>query len=271
MKTVSIHPTAIVEEGAVLGAHTRVGPYAVIESGAVLGEGCVVQAHAVICSSARLGSYNHVGYGAILGGDPQSIGFDPATSSTLEIGDHNTIREYATLHRGSKADSATVLGNHNFLMAGCHVGHDCHVGNHVIIANNCLLGGHVTVGDGAFLGGGSVYHQFIRIGQGAITQGKSGFGKDLPPYMIGAGVNRVAGVNVVGLRRAGHSASERAEIKTLFKLFFHSGLPVSVALEEAARSQWSAPARTFLEFITTTGKRGLCGGYRKGERGRDLD
>lgn len=266
-----IHPTAIIEDGAVLGEATLIGPYAVIESGAVLGSHCIVQGHAIVCASARLGAHNFIGWGAILGADPQAIGFDPFTDSTLVVGDHNTIREYATLHRGSLPGSATILGNQNFLMAGAHVGHDCQIGHQVVIANNCLLGGHVSVGNNAFLGGGSVYHQFIRIGQGAITQGKSGFGKDLPPYMIGAGVNRVAGVNVVGLRRLGFPSTDRAEIKSLFKLFFRSGLPVATALEEARTKEWGTPARAVLDFIASTGKRGLCSGFRKGEREHDLD
>lgn len=271
MSQTFIHPTAIVEDPYALGSGTIIGPYAVIERGAVLGSQCTIQAHAVICSRATLGDKNLVGYGAVLGGDPQSIGFDPATDSRLIVGSHNTIREHATLHRGSKPGSATTLGDHNFLMAGAHVGHDCKIGSHVVVANNCLLGGHVEVGDGAFLGGGSVYHQFIRIGKGAITQGKSAFGKDLPPYMIGAGVNRVAGVNVVGLRRAGFPPEDRNEIKALFKLFFHSGMSIPGALDEANKSDWGAPARTFIEFVASAGKRGICAGYRKGERESDLD
>lgn len=271
MNQPSLHPTAVIEDGAQIGAGTAIGPYAVIEAGARVGSGCTIQAHAVICASATLGDSNTVGYGAVLGGDPQSIGFDPATESTLVIGHHNIIREHATLHRGSKPGSATTLGDHNFLMAGSHVGHDCQIGSHVIIANNCLLGGHVEVGNNAFLGGGSVYHQFIRIGTGAITQGKSGFGKDLPPYMIGAGVNRVAGVNVVGLRRSGFSPVDRAEIKSLYKLFFHSGHSVPGAMEAAESTAWGEPARIFLEFIASAGKRGICAGYRSGERESDLD
>ncbi len=123
-------------------------------------------------------------------------------------------------------------------MAGAHLGHNCAIGNNVIIANNCLLGGYVAVDDGAFLGGGCVFHQFMRVGRLAITQGTSGFGKDIPPFVAAAGVNKVVGLNVVGLRRAGFSAEERAEIKAAFRLLYESGLNVSQALAQARAQKW---------------------------------
>ena len=121
----------------------------------------------------------------------------------MEIGNRNIIREHCTIHRGTAEDSATHLGDENFLMAGAHLGHNSHVGDGVIIANNCLLGGYVRIGDRAFLGGGTVFHQYTRVGRLVITQGNSGFGKDIPPFVVAAQRNVIVGLNTVGLRRAG--------------------------------------------------------------------
>ena len=118
-------------------------------------------------------------------------------------------------------------------MAGAHLGHNCAIGNNVIIANNCLLGGYVAVDDGAFLGGGSGFHQFMRVGRLAVAQGNSGLSKDVPPFVAATGLNKVAGLNVVGLRRAGFSAEDRAEIKAAFHLLYESGLNVSQALDSS--------------------------------------
>jgi len=142
-------------------------------------------------------------------------------------------------------------------MAGSHLGHDCHVGNKVIIANNCLLGGHVEIADHVFLGGGSVFHQFIRVGRLAITQGNSGFGKDLPPFTMGVAVNHAAGLNSVGMRRAGIGGDARMEIKAAFHLVFRSRLNVSQALEEADSRSWGPEAQEFFQFIREAKKRGI--------------
>jgi UDP-N-acetylglucosamine acyltransferase len=150
------------------------------------------------------------------------------------------------------------MGNKNFLMAGAHVGHNCVIGNDVIIANNCLLAGHVRVDHGAFLGGGSTFHQHMHVGRLVMVQGSSAFGKDLPPFVIAAERNSVFGLNVVGLRRGGFSANDRDEIKAAFELIYLSGLNLSQALEKAAAIKFSAPAREFLDFVTNAKKRGIC-------------
>ena len=266
MSAGAIHPTAVVAADASIGSGTTIGAHAVIESGVAIGADCEIQAHAVLCARTTIGRRNLVGYGAVLGGDPQAIGFERACESGLVVGDDNIIREHATLHRSTKAGQVTRVGSHNFLMAGAHVGHDCLLGDHVIMANNCLLGGHVSIGDRVFLGGGTVCHQFIRIGERAITQGISGFGKDLPPFLIGAGVNRVAGVNSVGLKRSGMPPAQRSQIRALHRLFFREGRSLGNALEEArSRDDWDPPARRFLEFIESTGSRGVCSAPRPGD------
>ncbi len=268
---IKIHPSAVVAKSAVIGDGCEIGAHVSIEANVRLGANNKIMANAVLCSNTRLGDNNTIGFGAIVGADPQDLSFDPATNSGLIIGNNNTIRELATLHRGTQEGANTTVGNDNFLMAGAHVGHDCQLGNNIVIANNSLLGGFVTIQDRVFLGGGSVYHQFIRIGEGAITQGNSGFGKDLPPFLVGAEVNRIAGVNSVGLKRSGMPPNERTEIRDLYKLFFRAGLSVPGALKQAEQKQWSAPAQRFLEFIRTAEKRGICSGFRPGERGRTND
>jgi UDP-N-acetylglucosamine acyltransferase len=262
---VKVHPSAIVDPAARLGAAVEIGPFAWIGGEVEIGAGSVVQSHVVIEGAVRLGAENQIGHGAIIGGSPQDLGFKPGTRSTVEIGSRNVIREYVTIHRGTAADSVTRIGDDNFLMAGTHLGHNCAIGDKVIIANNCLLGGYVTVDDGAFLGGGCVFHQFMRIGRLAITQGTSGFGKDIPPYVAAAGINKVVGLNVVGLRRAGFQAVDRAEIKAAFRLFYESGLNVSQALAQASGQTWRKPAQDFFDFVAASKRRGICA-LRRGHR-----
>ena len=261
-----IHPTAIVDPGARLGAEVEIGPYALIGAEVEIGPRTIVQSHVVMEGAVRVGAANQIGHGVIIGGRPQDLGFKDGTKSSVEIGDRNVIREHVTIHRGTAADSATRLGHDNFLMAGAHLGHNCAIGHNVIIANNCLLGGYVAVDDGAFLGGSCVFHQFMRVGRLAITQGTSGFGKDIPPFVAAAGVNKVVGLNVVGLRRAGFSAEERAEIKAAFRLLYESGLNVSQALAQAGAQSWGAAGQSFFDFVASAKRRGICGLRRTGER-----
>ena len=138
-----IHPTAIVHPDARLGAGVRVEPFAVINGPAEIGDGCVIQSHAVITGWTRMGANNTIGYGAIIGADPQDYAFKPETESWVILGDNNRIREYATIHRGTGERAETRVGSHCFLMVGVHVGHNTQIADRVVIANNVLLGGHV--------------------------------------------------------------------------------------------------------------------------------
>jgi UDP-N-acetylglucosamine acyltransferase len=258
MSDAKIHPTAIVDRDAQIGAAAEIGPFSIVGRQAAIGETTIVQSHVVIEGEVAIGTGNFIGHGAIIGAPPQDVSFSPERKTRVEIGNDNIIREYCTIHRGSPDGSATKIGDKNFLMAGAHIGHNCVVGNNVIIANNCLLAGHVRVDDGAFLGGGSTFHQFMHIGRLVMVQGSSAFGKDIPPFVIAAERNSVFGVNVVGLRRAGFSTKERDEIKTAFKLVYLSGLNVSQALRKAAPMNLGAPAREFLDFVANAKKRGIC-------------
>ena len=253
-----IHPTAIIDPAAQLGAGVRVGPYAVIEGAARIGDGCTIQAHAVIGAHVVMGRDNVIGCGAVIGGDPQDFAFGPEVRSEVLIGDGNRIREHCTIHRGTTEGSRTVVGNSCFLMAGAHLGHNARIGDHVILANNVALGGHVVVEDRAFLGGGSSFHQYIRVGRLAMCQGLSGFSKDLPPFTIGIEINGVAGLNMVGMRRAGLSREQRAEIKEAFALLYRRGLNTAQALAAARERSWGADAAALFEFVAAAKKRGIC-------------
>jgi UDP-N-acetylglucosamine acyltransferase len=251
---VKIHPTAIVDKAAQIGADVEIGPYAVIGAGAVIGDKCKILAHAVIEGSVRMGAENFVGYGAIIGATPQDLSFDPKTQSFVEIGNGNTIREYCTIHRGSTEGSATTIGDANFLMVGNHLGHNCILGNGVVMANDCLLAGHVRIDDRAFIGGGSRFHQGIRMGRLVMAEGR--FTQNLPPF-LSAAKNEVYGFNVIGMRRANFSAAERDEIKRAFKLLYRSGLNTKQALEKAAEENFGPISREFFEFVANAGKRGI--------------
>jgi UDP-N-acetylglucosamine acyltransferase len=258
MTHATIHPTALVNPNAQIGADVEIGPFSIVGPQAVIGEKTIVQSHVVIEGEVVIGNGNFIGHGAIIGVPPQDVSFSPERKTKVEIGNDNIIREYCTIHRGSADGSATKIGDKNFLMAGAHIGHNCLIGNDVIIANNCLLAGHVRVDDGAFLGGGSTFHQHMHVGRLVMVQGSSAFGKDLPPFVIAAERNYVFGLNAVGLRRAGFSAKDRDEIKAVFQLVYQSRLNVGQALEKAATIKFGAAAREFLDFIANARQRGIC-------------
>ena len=253
-----IHPTALVDPHARIGTDVEIGPFSVVGPQAVIGNNTIVQSHVVIEGNVTIGTGNLIGHGTVIGAAPQDLSFSPGRKTKVEIGDNNVIREYSTIHRGNPEGSATKIGDKNFLMTGAHVGHNCALGNSVVIANNCLLAGHVRVDDGAFLGGGSTFHQHMHVGRLVMVQGSSAFGKDLPPFVVAAERNSVFGINVIGLRRAGFSAQDRDEIKVAFKLLYLSGLNISQALEKAAATEFGAAAREFFDFVASAKKRGIC-------------
>jgi UDP-N-acetylglucosamine acyltransferase len=254
-----IHLTAVIGSGAKIGANVEIGPYSVIGGAVTIAGNSVIGANVVIEGEVIIGRGNRIAHGTVIGGEPQDLAFSPTTQSRVEIGANNVIREHCTIHRGTAEGSATKIGDQNFFMAGAHVGHNCEIGNKVIVANNCLLGGYVSVADGAFLGGGCVFHQFMRIGRLAIAQGASAFSKDIPPFLIAAERNYVFGLNTVGLRRAGFSSAQRDEIKRVFKLLYLSGLNTRQALEKSTETEWTEPGREFFHFVSEAiAKRGIC-------------
>lgn len=254
----SIHPTALISPDARIGKQTSIGAFAIIEERVFVGDGCRIEAAAQIRARSILGESCVVGSGAIVGGDPQFRGFDRSISSGVRIGAGNTLREYVTIHRSIHPDGETVLGDENYLMAGAHLGHDVIIGNHNTLANNVLLAGHVTVGNHCFFGGGSAFHQFVRIGDYVMAQGNSGFSLDLPPYVIGAGINEVAGINAVGLRRAGMTSEVRKQIKETFRKVYFGSQTLREILDQIDGSNLHPALVAFYDFLRQESKKGIC-------------
>ncbi len=251
-----IHPTAIIEDGAQIGEDVEVGPYALIGPEVTLGNQCRVLSHAVITGRTFLGDRNVVGHGAVIGAPPQDFAYNEAMASSVRIGNGNTFREHVTIHCGTGQGGETVVGDDNFVMAGVHFAHNCVVGSRTVIANNCLLAGYVQIGDGAVLGGGTVFHQHLRVGRLAMVRGGTRFGKDIAPFTVADRDNLLAGLNVIGLRRAGLSSEVRMELKRVFKRLFRSGLNVSQALEALSGEEWGPEAREMIEFVRSS-RRGV--------------
>lgn len=253
----SIHPTAIVEEGATLHETVSVGPYSIVESGAVIGEGCRIESGVRIYSRTRMGAFNRVCHGATLGADPQDLSFEPSKAKPLIIGDHNQFREGVNIGCGIKSEEGTRIGSHNYWMAYSHAGHDCLVGDYNIFANTATLAGHVEVADRCFLSGQVAVHQFCRIGSYAMVAGVTGVPQDVPPFVTVDGHRaRIVGLNVVGLRRAGFDQVQRSRIKAVYRLIFRSGLRLSQALAQAQADYPSPETETIVRFVESS-RRGV--------------
>jgi len=243
-----IHPTAIVEAGAQLGAGCEIHAYAIVKSCAVLGDRVIVHPFAVV------------------GGDSQDLKFDPATRSGVRIGAGTCIRESVTINRSTGDGTFTEVGENCLLMACSHVAHDCVVGRNVVVANTVLLAGHVTVGDYAILGGGGAYHQFIRVGGGVMVGGGATITHDLAPNTLAAERNVVFGLNIIGLRRRGVSRAAIVELKDAYRaVYWKPGNYAKHAESELAGGRFTTPeARQFLEFFLHS-KRGFARARSTGE------
>jgi UDP-N-acetylglucosamine acyltransferase len=260
-----IHPTAVIHPAARVAADAEIGPHAIVEAGAEIGPGCVIRAHAVIAGETVLGAGNEIGYGAVIGAPPQDLSFDPKTRSRVVVGEGNVFREYVTVHRGSKEGGQTTVGDRNYLMVGAHLGHDVRLGSGVILANNVLLGGHLAVGDRAFVGGAAAFHQFARIGRLAMCQGLMIGNRDVPPFCMAYGRSRIAGINALGLRRAGLPAETRQAIKATYHALFDRPGRLADAIEEA-RAQAACPeAHELIDFVAAPSKQGICAAGGGGE------
>ena len=253
-----VHPSAIVDRRARLGAGVAVGPYSVIGPHAEVGDGTWIGAHVVLDGHIRIGRNNRIFHFASLGAPPQDKKYK-GEDTAVEIGNDNTIREYVTINRGTALDvGVTRVGNDNWIMAYVHFAHDVQIGSHTIFANACQLAGHVTVGDWAIFGATTLVHQFVHIGAHAFTGMGTYLPQDLPPFVTAAGnMARPYGINSEGLRRRGFSADDIAALKRAYRTLYRSGL----ALEEARRqleTQVSACAhvRELLEFLDRS-KRGI--------------
>ncbi|MEE9455893.1 MAG: acyl-ACP--UDP-N-acetylglucosamine O-acyltransferase, partial [bacterium] len=217
---VDIHKTAIVDSRAELGEGVVVGPYAIIDGPAVIGAGTAIGPHAVLEGPVALGEKCRVFSHAVLGTIPQDLKFE-GEESDLTIGDGTTIREFATINRGTKASGNTKVGNNCLLMAYAHVAHDCVLGDNVALANCAQVAGHVEIGEFAFVGGLTAVHQFSHIGKHAYIGGMSRVIQDVIPYGLTASdPTRVVGINVVGLQRCGFPAETLTVLKRAYHIIY---------------------------------------------------
>ncbi len=257
MTDVQIHPTAIVDPDAAIGAGTIVGPYCIIEAGVVLGTNCWLQHHVTLCGPMRAGARNKFYAYCSIGQQTQDLKY-LGEPTYLEIGDENTFREFVTVNRSTNADGKTRIGNCGNFLAYTHIGHDCTVGNGVVFSNNGTLAGHVEIGDHAVIGGLTAVHQFCRIGRFAITGGCSKIVQDVPPFMIADGnPAEIRGINLIGLERTGFAPESVKSIKEAFRLIYRSKNNTRQAIE-AVRAELPATEeiKQLLEFIEKT-ERGI--------------
>src|SRR5256886_12311683 len=236
MSDVQIHPTAIIDPGAEIGAGTIVGPYSVIAAGVVLGPNCWLQHHVTLCGPMKGGEKNRFYAYCSIGQQTQDLKYR-GEPTYLEIGDDNTFREFVTASRSASSEGKTRIGNCGNFLAYSHIGHDCTVGDHVIFSNNGTLAGHVQVGNHAMMGGLTAVHQFCRIGRFAITGACSKIVQDVPSFMIDhSNPAEIRGINLVGLERAGFTPESVKAIKEAFRLIYRSKLNTRQAIE-AVRNQ----------------------------------
>lgn len=255
----TIHPSAIIDPLAEIHPEAEIGPYVVVDGPVRIGRKSRVMAHATILGWSEIGEENEIHPGVILGDAPQDTAYR-GEETYLRIGNHNVLREYVQVHRGTAPGSSTVIGNHNFLMVSAHVAHNCRLGDHIVMANGALLGGYVEVGDRAFISAYCLVHQFVRVGELSLMRGLSGTSRDVPPYSIIDWQHTVRGVNVVGLKRAGFDERRIRKIREAFRILFRKGRNLSLAMKEIeSNSEISTDLTALLEFIKSS-QRGVCFG-----------
>ncbi|HEY2800936.1 MAG TPA: acyl-ACP--UDP-N-acetylglucosamine O-acyltransferase [Chthoniobacterales bacterium] len=257
MSAVTIHPTAIVDPAAQVGAGTVIGPYCIVAAEVSLGENCWLQHHVTLDGPLTAGSGNRFFAYCSIGQQTQDLKYQ-GEPTYLEIGDDNCFREFVTINRSTAASGKTCVGSGGNFLAYSHIGHDCTVGNAVVFSNNGTLAGHVHVGDRAVIGGLTAVHQFCRIGLFAITGGCSKIVQDVPPFMIADGnPAEVRGINQVGLERAGYPPEKIKPIKEAFRLIYRSKMNTGQALEAMReRLSGSVEVQSILDFIAAS-ERGI--------------
>ena len=265
----NIHPLAFVSPEAVIGENVEIGPYAYIDKDVVIGDNCKIHPHAVIYSYVRMGKGCEVFPGAVVGAIPQDLKYDGEVTY-VEIGDHVTIRECATINRGTKASGkgVTKVGSNTLIMSYVHIAHDCRVGDHCILVSYVGIAGETDVDDWAIIGGGTKVHQFSHIGTHAMVGGACKVNKDIPPYSIcGRDPICYAGINIVGLRRRGFESDVIRNIKDIYDTIYFQGYNISdgCAKVDAGFPQ-SVEKDTILSFIRNS-KRGIVRGNDSSEKG----
>ena len=228
-----IHPTAIISPDAEIAADVEIGAFAIVGEGCVIGAGSVIAPRATLERNVTLGRSVKVGMGSILGGAPQDLKY-AGEETSVEIDEGTIIREYVTVNRGTSHSFKTTVGKNCLLMTYVHIGHDCRVGNSVILSNVVQLAGHVAIEDKAIISGLSAVHQFARVGRHSFIGGMSRVSKDIPPFLkaVGSPV-KLYGLNTIGLRRSGMDEATILELKRAYRLLFRSDLNITQAIERA--------------------------------------
>ena len=255
-----IHPTAVVDGGARIGANVTVGPYSIVGTGVELAEGVTVMSHVVVNGRTSIGANTKVYPFASVGLAPQDLKYK-GEPSRLEIGCNNIVREHVTMHGGTEGGGmVTRVGNNCLFMVACHVAHDCRIGDHVVMVNNATLGGHVMVGDWAILGGLAAVHQYVRIGRHAMVGGLSGVENDVIPYGSVTGNRaRLQGLNIIGLKRRGISRDDIHTLRNAYRLLFAQEGTMAERLEDVAELFHDNRAvMEIIDFIRTESQRSIC-------------
>jgi UDP-N-acetylglucosamine acyltransferase len=233
-----------------------VAAFATIEAGVTIGENCSVGSGSVIKTGVTIGDHNEICEHTVIGGQPQHTA-RPETVGRIVIGNHNVFREGVSIHRALKPDGQTTVGDHNYLMAGAHLGHDTHLGNKCVFANNSLAGGHVVIEDHAFVSGAVAIHQFCRVGQFSMIGGHARVVQDVPPFMLIDGQSgSIVGLNTIGLRRAGYPADELTELKAAYRAIYRRGLSWTEVLE-TLKTEFTTGLASHLHTFLAQGRRGF--------------
>jgi acyl-[acyl-carrier-protein]--UDP-N-acetylglucosamine O-acyltransferase (EC 2.3.1.129) len=251
-QTAFIHPSAIVEEGAVIGANVHIGPFCYVGSQVEIGAGTVLKSHVVVNGITKIGCDNQIYQFASIGEVNQDLKY-AGEPTRVEVGDRNRIRESVTIHRGTaQGTGLTKVGSDNLLMVNVHVAHDCVVGNSCVLANNATLAGHVEIDDHAIIGGMTAIHQFCIIGAHVMVGGCSGVAQDVPPFVIAQGNHATPfGVNAVGLKRRGFDKDEMQAIRNAYKILYRSEKTLDEAKAEIEALAKEQPVvQQHLDFFT---------------------
>ncbi|HZP40855.1 MAG TPA: acyl-ACP--UDP-N-acetylglucosamine O-acyltransferase [Candidatus Binatia bacterium] len=258
-----IHPTAVVDRRAEIDPTADIGPYVVVDGPVRVGARTRVMPYAFLTGPrTEIGADNVIHPGAVIGHEPQDVAYTGGPTG-LRIGDRNVIREHAEVHRATKPETWTEVGDDVYLMARAHVAHNCRVGNRAVIASGAMVAGYVEVGERAFVSGNCVVHQYTRIGRLTLMRGLSRASRDLPPFAIVDGTHTVRALNRVGLRRAGFDAARIRTLATAFRILFHARTNLSRAIARVEAELRSPDVDELLEFIRTA-KRGVAMGPRAG-------
>jgi UDP-N-acetylglucosamine acyltransferase len=264
----TVHPTSVVEDGAVLGADVEIGPFCHVGPRVVLGDGVRLRSHVSVTGITKVGAACDLYPGVVLGGDGQIRNNDFA-DGRLEIGPDCVLREMVSMNVGSrKGGGLTSVGSHGYFMANSHVGHDCHVGDQVTFANSVALGGHVEIGDGVIFGGLAAVQQFCRVGKGAMVGGLTGVNRDVIPYAMAFGDHvELAGLNLIGLKRRGLPRDTINAMRATFREVFYGSGGSLATRARAARARFAGVAEVaeMTDFILADAKQELCLARRRGE------